>query len=131
MDKNPRVIELDKVSVAPDSRIHREIAIPVSTTVCIAPEKQWHGRHRVSYDQLTFSGGRLSGVVPGLNSHSQSRDLNMSRVNRFSNHATHEDGADVGSTTHGRQPHVPDIGVDPAVAVQRQWRAGYLEASQV
>src|SRR5699024_3213287 len=116
MDQNPRVIELDKVTMAPDSRKHREIAVPVSAAVCITPEKQWHGRHRVSYDQLTFSGGRLSGVVPGLNSHSQGRDLNVSGVDRFSDHAPHEDGADVGSTTHGRQPDIPDVGVDPAVS---------------
>src|SRR5690625_2843675 len=117
MDKNPRSIEFDKVAVAPDSWKHGEIAVPVSATICIAPEKQGHGRHRVSHYQLTFSGGRLAGVVPGLNSHAQRRDLDVSGVNRFGDHATHENGADVGSTTHGRQPHVPNIGVDPAVAV--------------
>src|SRR5699024_10319200 len=115
--KNPRIIELDKVTVAPDSRKHGEIAVPVSATICIAPEKQWHRRHRVSDYQLAFSGGRLASVVPGLNSHAQRTDLDVSGIDRFGNHATHEDGADVGSTTHGRQPHVPNIAVDPAVAI--------------
>ena len=118
--------------MAPDARIHREVALAQPRAVVVAPEADRHRGHRLGQDELAhLSDDRLAVLVERLDLGAQRPRLQLALVDGQGRHAADEGGAQVGPAAGREQPRVrADVLVDPVEALGRQRRPGGADGPQ-
>ena len=124
--------DADPVAVAPDARVHREVALAQPLAVLVAPQEQRHRGHRLGDHELAdLVDERVALLVPGLHRAAERAALQFALVDRQQRAAGDERRADVGAAAGREQPDVrADVLVDPAEALRRQRRAGRADRAQ-
>ena len=124
--------DADPVAVAPDARVHREVALAQALAVVVAPQEQRHRGHRLGDDELADLVREAPALlVPGLHRAAERAALQFTLVHRQQRAARHERRADVGAAAGREQPDVrSDVLVDPSEALGRQRRARRADCAQ-
>src|SRR4029077_6360417 len=127
------------VAVAPNARVHREVALAVALPAMalaiggvLAPEEQWHRRQRLREHQLAdLVDQAVAVLVPGLDRAAEHATLQLAFVHRQQRAAADERGADVGAAAGREQPLLgAEVLVDTAQPPGPRGGAGGADRAQ-
>ena len=118
--------------MAPDPRVHLEVARAVARAVLVAPQEHRHRGHRLRDHELAdLIDEGVAVLVEGLDLGAERAALELAAVDGQRRDAADEGGADVGPPARREEPGVgADVLVDPVEALGGEGRPGRAHRAQ-